>query len=82
MIPILFFIFLAVTVIGVCIVAYNFVQMSKRMSTSIQKLDFNSTLNNMSSGMTTHIIGGLVGAAGMIGTIVTGIIWIIQAIKA
>ena len=81
MIQILFFIFLTVFVAGVCIVAYNFNKMAKNMTSNVRNLDFNNTFNDMSNRATTHIIGGLVGAAGMLGALVTGIIWIIQAFK-
>jgi len=81
MISILFFIFLTMFGIGVCITAYNFNKLANRMTSNVKNMDVSKTINDVSSGMTTQIIAGLIGAAGGLGSLVTGIIWIVMTFK-
>ena len=77
----LFFIFLAVFVIAVIAALYNFFAMSKNMFNSVKSMDIESGFGNMQKGMGLHVIfGGLASLAGL-GSLITGIIWLVQAFK-
>ena len=74
----LFFIFLALTVLSVIFVAYNFIRMFKDGVKGIRGGDTDNMLGNFGKGMTSHVIGGLIGGLSGLGAIITGVIWLVR----
>jgi hypothetical protein len=70
----LFFIFLAIFVVAIIAALYNFFNMSRKV--------FNGDgFGSMQKGMGFHILfGGLASLAGL-GSLITGIIWLVQTFK-
>ncbi len=78
----LFFIFLAVFIVAVIAALFNFFSMSKNMFNSVKSMDMEGGFGSMQKGMGLHVLfGGLASLAGL-GSLITGIIWIVQAFKA
>ena len=74
----LFFIFLAVFVIAVIAALVNFFSMSKNMFNSVKSMDMDGGFGSMQKGVGLHILfGGLASLAGL-GSLITGIIWIVK----
>jgi hypothetical protein len=77
----LFFIFLAIFVIAIIAALYNFFNMSKNMFNSVKSMDIEGGFGGMQKGMGFHVIfGGLASLAGL-GSLITGIIWLVQFFK-
>jgi hypothetical protein len=77
----LFFIFIAAFVVAVICALFNFFAMSKSMFNSVKSMDIEEGFGKMQSGMGLHILfGGLASLAGL-GSLITGIIWLVQTFK-
>lgn len=77
----IFFICLAIFVVAIVAALINFFAMSKNMFNSVKSMDIESGFGNIQKGMGLHILfGGLASLAGL-GTLITGIIWLVQVFK-
>lgn len=69
----LFFIFLAVMVVGILAVFINFIVAARKMGNGEM---------NIGGVFTAHLIAAFFYVIGGLGSFITGIIWIIQVLKA
>jgi hypothetical protein len=72
----LFFIFLAMMVVGILAVFINFIIAARKMGNGV---DIGSVFGNM---FIVHLVFGFFYVIGGLGSLITGVIWIIHAIKA
>lgn len=77
----IFFICIAVLVVAIVAALINFALMSKSMFNAVNDMNVEGGFGSMKRGFGLHILfGGLASLAGL-GSLITGIIWLVQTFK-